>query len=128
MLRKFGFLAAIVAASVFISAGCASSYRHTEKAGTQIRFGKEVAKRGYWREARFRFEQAATKDPGNAFAHNDFAVALEANGEYSLALQEYKRALELAPNNKSIRQNYARFAEFYTSFTRTEGKKVDNAK
>lgn len=124
MLGKIGFLAAIMATSLFVSTGCAS-YRHTEKADTQIRFGKKVAGKGYWREARFRFEQAVAKDPGNAFAHNDLAVALEATGDYARALVEYKRALELAPKNKNISQNYARFAEFYTSYTRSEGKVTD---
>ena len=49
-------------------------------------------------------------------------VALEASGEYARALGEYKRALELDPKDTYIRRNYARFAEFYTSFTRTTGK------
>jgi preprotein translocase subunit SecA len=37
-------------------------------------------------------------------------------------LTEYKRALELDPKDDYIRRNYARFAEFYTSYTRTSGK------
>jgi len=81
-----------------------------------------VARKGLWREAAFRFEQAIVKEPANARAHNNLAVALEATGEYARALAEYKKALDLDPKDTHIRRNYARFAEFYTSYTRTTGK------
>ena len=112
----------ILTISLLVVAGACTSYSHPEKAATQIAFGTAVAKKGLWREAAFRYEQAATKDPGNARAHNNLAVALEANGDFARALAEYKRALELEPNNNYIRRNYARFAEFYTSYTKTTGK------
>lgn len=115
-------VAFVVFASAFIgTAGCAH-YSRTDRAGSQIAFGSEVAKKGHWREASFRFEQAVAKEPNNARAHNNLAVALEASGEYARALAEYKRALELDPKDSYIRRNYARFAEFYTSYTRTTGK------
>ena len=104
-----------------LATGC-TSYSATDRPASQIAFGAEVAKKGLWREASFRFEQALAKDPGNARAHNNLAVALEATGDFSRALTEYKKALELAPNDNYIRRNYARFAEFYTSYTRTTGK------
>ena len=110
----------ILAAAVGLSA-CAS-YTNTDRAKSQIAFGTEVARKGLWREASFRFEQAVAKEPNNARAHNNLAVALEASGEYARALTEYKKALELDPNDSYIRRNYARFAEFYTSYTRTSGK------
>jgi len=94
----------------------------TEKANSQIAFGSEVARKGLWREAQFRFEQAIAKEPNNARAHNNLAVSFEATGEFAKALEEYKKALQLDPNDNYIRRNYARFAEFYTSYTRTTGK------
>ena len=103
------------------AAGC-TSYSNTESPKSQIAFGADVARKGLWREAAFRFEQAIAKDPKNARAHNNLAVALEATGEFARALAEYKKALELDPNDNHIRRNYARFAEFYTSYTRTTGK------
>jgi Flp pilus assembly protein TadD len=111
-----------IAVFLLLVAGACTSYRHTEKAATQLSFGTNVAKKGLWREAAFRYEQAVTKEPNNARAHNNLAVALEANGDFARALAEYKRALELEPNNNYIRRNYARFAEFYTSYTKTTGK------
>lgn len=107
---------------LFLAASGCASYSSTEKAGSQIAFGTEVARKGLWREAAFRFEQAIGREPGNARAHNNLAVALEATGEFARALTEYKKALELDPKDTYIRRNYARFAEFYTSYTRTTGK------
>ena len=112
---------AFIIASVICISGCAG-YSNTDRAKSQIAFGSEVARKGLWREASFRFEQAVAKEPGNARAHNNLAVALEASGEFARALTEYKRALELDPKDDYIRRNYARFAEFYTSYTRTSGK------
>lgn len=110
-------------AMVFLLVGSScTSYTRTERAKSQIAFGSEVARKGLWREAAFRFEQAIAKEPGNARAHNNLAVALEATGEFAKALTEYKKALDLDPNDSYIRRNYARFAEFYTSYTRTTGK------
>jgi Flp pilus assembly protein TadD len=113
--------AVLVLSSLIVVNGC-TSYSNTDRAKSQIAFGAEVARKGHWREATFRFEQAVTKEPGNPRAHNNLAVALEASGEYARALAEYKKALELAPKDDYIRRNYARFAEFYTSYTRTSGK------
>jgi Tfp pilus assembly protein PilF len=117
MFKKLALVAGVVA----MAAGC-SSYSRTDKAQTQISFGSSVARKGLWREAAFRFERAVQQEPNNARAHNNLAVALEAEGEFARALAEYKRALELDSGDSYIRRNYARFAEFYTSYTRTTGK------
>jgi Tfp pilus assembly protein PilF len=111
----------LIVAFLLVAAGC-TSYSRTDSAASQIAFGANVARRGLWREAAFRFEQAIVREPGNARAHNNLAVALEATGEYARALTEYKKALDLDPNDTHVRRNYARFAEFYTSYTRTTGK------
>ena len=111
----------LAVALLVIGSGC-TSYSQTERAKSQIAFGSEVARKGLWREAAFRYEKAIQIEPNNAHAHNNLAVALEANGDFARALAEYKKALEIDPNNNYIRRNYARFAEFYTSYTKTTGK------
>lgn len=108
--------------SILVVSGACTSYSHPDRPETQIKFGTDVARKGHWREAAFRFEQAVAKEPRNARAHNNLAVALEANGDFARALAEYKIALEIDPNSNYIRRNYARFAEFYTSYTKTTGK------
>ncbi len=112
---------ALVVLGLLTLTACSSSPR-TARTETQISFGAAVARRGLWREALFRFQQAIAKEPTNARAHNNLAVALEATGDFAAALAEYKKALELDPGDNYIRRNYARFAEFYTSYTRTTGK------
>ena len=117
-LIKHAFAVALLVAAASAGAGCSTA----GTSGDQIAFGTKVAHDGLWREAAFRFEKVIAADPKNARAHNNLAVALEATGEFARALEEYKKALELDPHDSYIRRNYARFAEFYTSYTRTTGK------
>jgi Flp pilus assembly protein TadD len=77
----------------------------------EVRFGIEVAKRGLWVEARFRFERAVSLDPDNADALNNLAVALEQQGEFDRARKAYDKALALKPGNLYIQQNYDLFRE-----------------
>jgi Tfp pilus assembly protein PilF len=76
-----------------------------------VTFGIEVAQRGLWREAIFRWERAVEIDPSYAAAYNDLAVGYEHEGELDKARQAYEKALELEPNNIHIRQNYELFRE-----------------
>ena len=77
----------------------------------ELAFGIEVAKRGLWNEARFRFERAVALDPESAEAHNDLGVALEQQGEFVKARASFEKALELSPNSLYIQQNYDLFRE-----------------
>jgi Flp pilus assembly protein TadD len=76
----------------------------------EVRFGIDVARRGLWREARFRFEKAVHQDPDNAAALNDLAIALEQEGEFDGAREAYARALKL-DKSLYIQQNYDLFRE-----------------
>jgi Flp pilus assembly protein TadD len=82
-----------------------------EEAERQVSFGIEVALRGLWREAIYRWEQAAKLDPTYAAAFNDLAIGYEHTGEFEKARQAYEKALELEPDNVQIRQNYDLFRE-----------------
>ncbi len=121
-MRSRHWIGALGAALWVAACGCASPQTATQKASRQLRFGARVARMGYWQEARFRFEHAVALDPNDARTHNDLAVALEAIGEFGAAFDEYKKALSLAGNDKSIKQNYTKFAEFYTAYTKRVGK------
>jgi len=80
-------------------------------AKSQVQFGIDVAQRGLWREAIYRWERAVQIDPNYAEAYNDLAVAYEHEGQLDKARKAYEKALELAPNNTQIRQNYELFKE-----------------
>jgi Flp pilus assembly protein TadD len=82
-----------------------------QSAGDELRFGIDVAKRGLWGEALFRFEKAVALEPENAQALNNLAVALEQQGEFDRARAAYEKALGLKPNDVYIQQNYDLFRE-----------------
>ena len=85
-------------------------------ASEQMKFGVQMARRGLWSEALFRFQQADKLEPGNAKTLNNLAVAYEAVGQFENALEYYKKALQANPSNGDLKKNYARFVEFYQGF------------
>ena len=93
------------------AAGCRHSVDLTQPA-TQDNFGVQMARSNLWREAMFRFQRAVDLDPKSAVAHNNLAVAYEANGDYDNAQKEYREALRLDRSNQYIQKNYSRFVEF----------------
>ncbi len=86
----------------------------------QMEFGIEVAQRGLWREAIYRWERAAMIDPTYAAAHNNLAIAWEHEGELPKARAAYEKAIELEPNNTFIKQNYELFKEINDRTTRQD--------
>ena len=81
------------------------------EAKSQVEFGINVAQRGLWREAIYRWEKATQLDPTYAAAYNDLAIAYEHEGQLDKARKAYEKALALEPNNTNIRQNYDLFKE-----------------
>ena len=77
----------------------------------QVAFGINVAQRGLWREAIYRWERAIEIDPTYAAAFNDLAIAYEHEGQLDKARKAYEKALELEPDNLQIRQNFELFKE-----------------
>jgi Tfp pilus assembly protein PilF len=80
-------------------------------AKSQVDFGINVAQRGLWREAIYRWERAVEIDPTYAAAFNNLAVAYEHEGQLDKARQAYEKAVALDPNNPQIRQNFELFKE-----------------
>jgi Tfp pilus assembly protein PilF len=77
----------------------------------QVEFGIQVAQRGLWREAIYRWERATQIDPSYAAAYNNLAVAYEHEGQLDKARAAYEKALEIEPNNVLIKQNFDLFKE-----------------
>src|SRR5439155_1764213 len=75
-------------------------------ARAQVEFGIDVAGRGLWREAMYRWERAVELDPTYAAAYNNLAIAYEHQGQFAKARRAYEKALQLEPNNPQIRQNF----------------------
>lgn len=98
-------------ALLLVGVSCRSA-ADTKTSGTQRQFGVRMAKMNLWREAMFRFRRAVQIDPNDAQAHNNLAVALEANGDFEAAAREYREALRLDKTDQHIQKNYSRFIEF----------------
>jgi len=93
------------------------------RAADQMKWGFQAAKRGYWLEALDRFERANNLTPNQGRILNNIAVSLEASGRFEEALGAYETALAVAPNDKILRRNFARFREFYDAQVYLKTKK-----
>jgi Tfp pilus assembly protein PilF len=98
-------LALLVVAPLALAGGPRSD------AQAQVQFGIDVAQKGLWKEALYRWEKAVELDPQYAAAYNNLAIAYEHEGMFEKARKAYDKALELDPKNVSIRQNYEFFKE-----------------
>lgn len=104
----------VILLNVLFASGAGGKSAPTGK--DQLAFGVDMAKRGLWSEALFRFEQARLLDPGRVSILNNLAICYEAGGRFEEALATYREALRLAPENRVVKQNYSRFVEFYQGF------------
>lgn len=107
---------ALILSFPLLLVACGGGYGRPDSATSQLGFGVDMARRGLWSEALFRFHQAERLDPNNPRVYNNLAVAYEATGNYQKALEYYQRALKMSPDNRDLRANYARFVEFYQGF------------
>jgi Tfp pilus assembly protein PilF len=92
------------------------------EAKAQVEFGVNVAQKGLWREAIYRWERAVAIDPTYAAAFNNLAVAYEHEGQFEKARKAYDKATELDPNNAMLRQNYDLFKEINDRTNRSSAK------
>lgn len=118
MREPFRLRAAILTLAIFplLLTACGGGYGRPEQPASQLAFGVDMARRGLWSEALFRFHQAERLDPNNPRIYNNLAVAYEATGDFDKALEYYQRALRASPENRELRANYTRFVEFYQGF------------
>ena len=98
--------------ALIVFASACSHHQDLTKPQAQDNFGVQMARMNLWREALFRFQRAVDINPSDAMAHNNLAVAWEANGDFEKARKEYLEALKLDRANQYIQKNYSRFVEF----------------
>ena len=114
-------VAVIVACAATMSAS--SSFADAKSdAKSQVEFGINVAQRGLWREAIYRWQRATEIDPTYVAAYNDLAIAYEHEGQLDKARKAYEKAIELDPNNTQVRQNYELFKEINDRTTQGKEK------
>ncbi len=119
MRKIIGSLAVVlILAAPFAYAGDDSR----KQAQAEAQFGIDVAQKGLWKEALYRWEKAVELDPKYAAAYNNLAVAYEHEGLFDKARQAYEKALELDPKNTYVRQNYEFFKEINDRASRRNTK------
>ena len=84
-----------------------------------MRFAADMAKRGNWREAKFRWELVARNEPENPKILNNLAVALEALGDADAARAAYEKALSFAKRDTVIGTNLGRAVRFWNKVGET---------
>ncbi|MDD3627949.1 MAG: tetratricopeptide repeat protein [bacterium] len=104
--------------------GCTGSGKYLKQA---TNFGIKAAKKGYWSEAKFRWERLLAEDPNDFVAMNNLAVCYEQEGKFEDAVELYKKALELSDNNKYIKINLQR-AELLRTTKEIEPQPVEENK
>ena len=105
-------LRSVVLAALFVGLLSPAAYADRRSdAKAQVEFGINVAQRGLWKEAQYRWERAVEIDPTYAAAWNNLAVAYEQQGLFDDARRSYQKALDLDPGNLLIRQNFDLFQE-----------------
>ncbi|HEX7190122.1 MAG TPA: tetratricopeptide repeat protein [Thermoanaerobaculia bacterium] len=121
-------IGALFCVALFVSAaGCVHHNADLSRPATQDNFGVQMAQMNLWREAMFRFQRAVELNPADAMAHNNLAVAYEANGDFENAAKEYHEALKLDRGNSYIQKNYSRYTEFMSRGKKKTGKSVPKA-
>ena len=125
MTRDLRFATAVLATAVLL--GSCSHATSTEAPRQQENWGVQMARMNLWREAMFRFQRAVELNPGDAMAHNNLAVAYEANGDFENAAKEYREALKLDRGNSYIQKNYSRYTEFISRSKKKPGKGTPKA-
>ena len=129
MTRQFSAFPSLVRLSLLSACLLASCGHRTDLTlpSTQDNFGVQMARMNLWREALFRFQRAVEINPGDAMAHNNLAVAYEANGDFESARKQYLEALRLDRSNQYIQKNYSRFVEFLSRNRKRQAKDVATA-
>jgi hypothetical protein len=80
------------------------------KTKNPARFAADMAERGNWREAKYRWEIALLEQPDNPRIMNNLAVAAEVLGEMEQAKTYYQRAVSSSNGNQHILDNQHRFS------------------
>ena len=101
-MPKLNLSIALLLALATVSPAISADDRSDAK--RQVEFGIEVAERGLWREATYRWNRAVELDPTYAAAWNNLAIADDAR-------KAYEQAGKLDPGNLTIQQNFDLFKE-----------------
>jgi hypothetical protein len=106
--KRSAAIAAAITALLIVACGAASAGKPKTK--NLARFAADMAERGNWREAQYRWGIARREQPDNPRILNNLAVAAEVLGDVDQAKQLYEQAVGASGGNPHIIDNQRRFA------------------
>ncbi len=95
LVLSSGLTAAALIAALCTAPTPAAEGRSRRAVQADLQFAAEMAERGLWREALFRWERVLAERPDDARLLNNAAVAAEALGQFERARAMYERAAQL---------------------------------
>lgn len=100
------------------------------KSSTEVALnqGKAYMKLGQYTDAIQVYSNLLAKNPFNAVAANNLALAHVATGNYKVALKLLEKAVRLVPNRKDITANLTRIHEWMEKHSEAESYSHDQAK
>jgi len=104
--------AATLLAVLLTSAWTAETPAKSLKLEQTLDFAVDMARKGNWREARYRWRQAEALSPDDPHVLNNLAVASEILGEPESARLYYDKAAAAGRRDAVISENQARFREY----------------
>lgn len=90
--------------------GACSARKRTVQ--TEFAFANNLAKQGLWKEAHYRWKRVLAEGKESAAVYNNIAIALEKMGKFEEAEAAYKKALQIAPNNSTVKNNYDKLQKY----------------
>ncbi len=125
-MRRYAAVLLMVC-NILLAVGCATdsesrpspeALRKASEINTQI--GIRYLQTGELQQAMRKLEKALKQDAENADAHMTLGVVYERLDETEQARANYRRAIELQPNNSSALNNYGRFLCEHGEYDRAE--------
>ncbi len=119
--HRLGRSTILTALAVILTTGLVLGKPHSDP----LLFAAEMAQKGNWREAMFRWRTAEKAAPDNPLILNNLAVAMETRGQVEEAGEMYARISELSADIPGISYNIRGFNRFWKKqvAVNTDGRK-----
>lgn len=120
-----GILSLLIAISFILGlTGCSTTAPTTTKPQSAARFntllGAEYIKKGRLKLAHEKLSKAIEQNPQYADAHHYFAILQQHLKQYDVARQHFQQAINLAPKNPALNNNYGSFLCKQGNYTEAE--------
>lgn len=107
VFRRINCLVLLICSATLVA--CVSTEEKNEKTDTYLQLGVRYMNMGRLEIAKENLEKALDNDPSNSKAHNAMAFLYEKIEKTPQAKEQYQKAIQLAPEDLGVLNNYGRF-------------------